>query len=54
VVLESLTPEQFARPAVHPSSGQTTIDGLIQMYAWHCRHHLAHIGLIEADSRIRA
>ena len=54
MVLESLTPEQFARPAVHPSSGPTTVDGLIQMYAWHCRHHLAHIGLIETDSRIGA
>ena len=49
MVLESLTPEQFARPAVHPSSGPTTVDGLIQMYAWHCRHHLAHIGLIARE-----
>ena len=54
MVLASLTAEQFARRAVHPSSGPTTVDGLIQMYAWHCRHHLAHMGLIEADKRIRA
>jgi DinB superfamily len=46
MVLESLTAEQFARPAVHPSNGPTSIDGLLQMYAWHSRHHLGHLGLI--------
>ena len=47
MVLESLAPEQFARPAIHPANGPTTVDGLIQMYAWHCRHHLAHIALVK-------
>ena len=46
LVLESLSAEQFARPAQHPSWGQITVDWLLQMYAWHCRHHLAHIGLV--------
>jgi DinB superfamily len=46
MVLESLTPDQFLRPAAHPANGATSVDGLIQMYAWHCRHHLGHIGLI--------
>jgi hypothetical protein len=46
MVLEALTDEQFARKAHHPSSGPTSVDGLVQMYAWHCRHHLAHLGLI--------
>ena len=46
MVLNGLTPEQFRRPAVHPANGPTSVDGLIQMYAWHCRHHLGHIGLI--------
>jgi hypothetical protein len=45
VLLESLTPEQFARRATHPSWGPIDVDWLLQMYAWHCRHHLAHIGL---------
>ena len=47
MVLESLTPEQFARPAVHAANGPTNIDGLLQMYAWHSRHHVAHINLIK-------
>jgi hypothetical protein len=46
MVLQSLTPAHFLRPAVHPANGPTSVDGLIQMYAWHCRHHLGHIGLI--------
>ncbi len=50
IVLESLTPEQFVRPAHHPANGPTSVDGLIQMYAWHCRHHLAHIGLVTEAS----
>jgi len=33
----------FARPLRHPESGDMTIDLLLQLYAWHCRHHLAHI-----------
>jgi DinB superfamily len=44
-VLESLTPDQFARTATHPQWGPITVDFLVQMYAWHCRHHVAHIGL---------
>jgi hypothetical protein len=46
LVLESLTPEQFARPAVHPSNGPMNVDSLLQMYAWHSRHHVAHVHLI--------
>ena len=42
-MLESLTPEQFARTATHPQWGPITVDFLVQMYAWHCRHHVAHI-----------
>jgi hypothetical protein len=47
ILLESLTPEQFARKAHHPQSGDITVDYLLQMYAWHCRHHLGHLGLIQ-------
>lgn len=43
ILLETLTPEQFARTATHPQLGQVSVDFLVQMYAWHCRHHLAHI-----------
>ena len=47
-VLESLTPDQFARPARHPEMGPMTVDAFVQMYAWHSRHHLAHIALAAA------
>ena len=42
-VLESLSPEQFARTATHPQWGAVTVDFFAQLYAWHCRHHVAHI-----------
>jgi hypothetical protein len=48
VVLESLTPDQFARSARHPELGLMTVDAFVQMYAWHSRHHLAHIALAAA------
>lgn len=43
ILLESLEPPQFARVAEHPSSGSINIDWLLQLYAWHSRHHVAHI-----------
>ena len=50
MVLESLTPAQFDRPARHPDLGVMTVDAFVQMYAWHSRHHLAHIGLAAAKA----
>jgi len=52
MVLQSLTPEQFNRPAMHPEMGPMTVDAFVQLYAWHSRHHVAHIGL--AASRASA
>ena len=43
-VLRSLTAEQLGRTFVHPEQGQTmTIGYQVQNYAWHSRHHVAHI-----------
>lgn len=42
-VLAVLTPEQFARPLVHPEIGKITVDYIVQLYGWHSRHHVAHI-----------
>jgi hypothetical protein len=42
-VLRALTPDQFARPLVHPEIGPITVDYLVQLYSWHSRHHVAHI-----------
>ena len=48
ILLEALQPQQFARTAAHPEWGPITIDWLLQMYAWHCRHHVAHIRQVGA------
>ena len=42
-LLRSLQPEDFARRFVHPDHGPVNIDWLIAMYAWHGRHHTAHV-----------
>lgn len=43
-VLRSLAPEQLGRTFVHPEHGQTMRIGYqVQDYAWHGRHHVAHI-----------
>lgn len=42
-LLRSLAPAHFARVFHHPESGKQTIDTLVALYAWHGRHHTAHI-----------
>jgi hypothetical protein len=42
-VLRGLSPEQFSRPMVHPERGRLTVDWTLALYAWHSRHHIAHI-----------
>jgi len=43
MLLRSLKPADFARTFRHPVNGVRTIDWLVQLYAWHGRHHVAHI-----------
>lgn len=43
LLLESLDEADFARPLQHPENGAMTIDRLLQLYAWHGRHHVAHV-----------
>lgn len=42
-LLTSLTEEQLQRAFQHPDSGLTTLEHAIGLYAWHGKHHLAHI-----------
>jgi uncharacterized damage-inducible protein DinB len=42
-LLRSLKPEDYARTLVHPEHGTRTVDWLLFLYAWHGRHHTAHI-----------
>ena len=41
--LRTLGPEEGARTLDHPESGEMTVDRLLELYAWHCPHHEAHI-----------
>lgn len=42
-LLQSLKAEDYARKLVHPEHGPRTVDWLVFLYAWHGRHHTAHI-----------
>ncbi len=44
-VLDGVT--DWSRPWTHPAQGRTyTLDTLLAMYAWHGRHHVAHISAL--------
>ena len=42
-IIASLTPADYAKTFVHPANGLTRLDNWVQLYAWHSRHHVAHI-----------
>jgi uncharacterized damage-inducible protein DinB len=42
-LLRSLTPEDWKRTFRHPELGSMTLEKTLALYAWHGRHHMAHI-----------
>jgi hypothetical protein len=42
-LLRSLKPADFSRTLHHPEHGVKTLDWMLFLYAWHGRHHTAHI-----------
>ena len=46
--LRGLADAQFARPFVHPELGAQRLDLSLLRYAWHGRHHVAHITALRA------
>lgn len=42
-LLRSMTAAEFARTMNHPEQGIVTLDRYLSLYAWHGRHHVAHI-----------
>jgi uncharacterized damage-inducible protein DinB len=42
-LFESLAPADWARRFLHPERGWLTIESILPVMAWHCRHHTAHI-----------
>ena len=51
VLLESLQPGDYSRELVHPDHGPVTLDWMLQLYAWHGRHHVAHITELKKRER---
>jgi uncharacterized damage-inducible protein DinB len=42
-LLRSLTDAQWRRSFRHPELGEVTLDRNLALYAWHGRHHVAHV-----------
>lgn len=42
-LLDVMSDEDFRRPLTHPEMGAMTLDRMLQLYAWHGPHHVAHI-----------
>ncbi|MED1467111.1 YfiT family bacillithiol transferase [Bacillus salipaludis] len=42
-LLRSLSPADMEKTFIHPESGEVSVGKNIGIYAWHGRHHLAHI-----------
>lgn len=42
-ILSNLSEEDFKRRLIHPDSGEWTLEKFIGLYAWHGKHHTAHI-----------
>ena len=43
ILLESMGEAEFRSQVMHPIDGNMTLDDLLATYAWHGRHHVAHI-----------
>lgn len=42
-LLQAMTPQQFGRTIKHPEWGTPSLDAMLALYAWHGRHHTAHV-----------
>jgi uncharacterized damage-inducible protein DinB len=42
-LLNSMSDADFQKKLNHPESGEWTLDKMLGLYAWHSRHHTAHI-----------
>ena len=48
-LLRAMAEDDFARTYRHPELGTTlSLDHALAMYAWHCRHHTAHVTELRA------
>ncbi len=42
-LLESMSDADYQREFIHPETGRWTLEKVLALYAWHSRHHTAHI-----------
>ncbi len=47
VLLRSLDENDFNKTFIHPESGETSLKRNLGIYAWHGKHHLAHINSLK-------
>jgi hypothetical protein len=50
-LLRSLGEADFARTYHHPELGEISLETTLQLYAWHGKHHLGHVGLVVGAPR---
>ena len=43
LLLENMSPAEWSRQLTHPDHGLVGLEWMLAMYAWHGRHHTAHI-----------
>ena len=48
-MLKSMNDEQYERTLDHPESGPLSLDKMLQLYAWHGAHHVAHVTTLRAN-----
>jgi uncharacterized damage-inducible protein DinB len=51
MLLQSLNEEQWRRGCNHPQNGPMTVELATLTYAWHSRHHVAHIAHLRAREK---
>lgn len=42
-LLKAMSPDDYKRKIRHPEIGEITLERVLGIYAWHGRHHVAHI-----------
>lgn len=51
LLLSSMSESDFARTFIHPELGEIRLDWTLGLYAWHSRHHVAHITALRTKER---
>ena len=42
-LMDSMSEDDFKKTFIHPETGPWTLEGALALYAWHSKHHTAHI-----------